>query len=118
MGSDRPGAPTFQDRENLMLKTSSIVAALLVAGSAGARAQPMDSSTRMSCAQASAYVRSHGGVVLGTGGLTYDRFVSTGQFCEPNQRLKPAFAPTTDNPQCMIGYTCIERFTNVPGGIR
>ncbi|HMO30122.1 hypothetical protein [Enterovirga sp.] len=101
-----------------MLKTSSIAAALLAAGSSGALAQQMDSSTRMSCTQARAYVQSHGGVVLGTGGMTYDRFVSTAQFCEPTQRLKTAFAPTTDNPQCMIGFTCIEPFTAAPDATR
>lgn len=99
-----------------MLKTSSIAIALMLAGASAAHAQRAQ-STQMSCGQAAARVRAQGAVVLGTGGLTYDRFVSDKRFCAPTEQLLPAFAPTADTARCLVGYTCIERFmTQGDGG--
>jgi hypothetical protein len=53
-------------------------------------------------------VFQRGAIVLGTGGYTYDRYVRDRSFCEITQTTKAAFAPTLDNPQCFVGYTCLE----------
>src|SRR3954447_1039724 len=44
--------------------------------STGTLAQPRPSTTDMRCAQAAGIVAARGAIVLGTGGFTYDRFVS------------------------------------------
>lgn len=62
----------------------------------------------MSCEQARALVARAGGLVLGTGGMTYDRYVSDRRFCAVTEITKPAYAPTLSDPQCFVGYTCIE----------
>lgn len=97
---------------NPMSKTSSLVLTILLAGVSAAAAQGRPDSTRMRCAEAAALVQRSGSLVLGTGGMTYDRYVSDRRFCEPTQTTKAAFAPTADAPFCMVGYTCIEPFTS------
>ena len=93
-----------------MSKTSStIIALLIMTGAASAQGRP--DSTRMSCAEAAGYIRAQGAAVLGTGGMSYDRFVSSQRFCAPTESTKVAFAPTRDTQYCPIGYTCFERFT-------
>ncbi len=68
------------------------------------------STTNMTCAQATAVVTQQGAVVLGTGGQTYDRFVRYESLCPTGLYARPAFEPTRDNPNCLIGYYC----TNAP----
>ena len=80
----------------------------LVAFSSAAFAQPRPSTTAMTCGQARAYLGSQGAAVIGTGGLTYDRFVTSRAFCEPTQTTRTAFVPTTDARACPIGFTCVE----------
>jgi len=48
--------------------------------STGVVAQARPSTPHMLCAQAAGIVASRGGVVLGTGGFTYDRFVTDRRF--------------------------------------
>ena len=69
-------------------------------------AQPRPSSVAMTCPQAAGLVASHGAVVLGTGGYTYDRFVAHGGFCLRSEVTEPAWVPTRDTPQCFVGYRC------------
>ena len=90
-----------------MLRT---VLALFLIGSASwpASAQVEGSSTAMTCGQAAALVRSRGAVVLGTGGRTYDRFVSDRRSCQPTEDVRSAFVPTRDSRACFVGYTCYE----------
>lgn len=83
-----------------------VVPGLLAASPAGAQGRP--STTDMTCARAAGLVRRAGGIVLGTGGFTYDRFVAQRGFCEPTEVTKPAFVPTRDTPSCPVGYRCIE----------
>jgi hypothetical protein len=71
-------------------------------------AQPRPSTTRMTCAQAAGVVASRGGIVLGTGGHTYDRFVAHRGFCLITEMTEPAWVPTVDTPQCFVGYRCKE----------
>jgi len=76
--------------------------------STGAVAQPRPSTPHMLCAQAAGIVASRGAVVLGTGGFTYDRFVTDRHFCAITQTTEPAWVPALDNPQCFVGYRCKE----------
>jgi hypothetical protein len=61
------------------------------------------------CSEAQSLVRTEGAVVLSTGPHTYDRFVSEDIYCEPDAFASPAFEPTLDNRQCMIGYYCKQK---------
>jgi hypothetical protein len=79
-------------------------------------AQTRPSTVTMSCAQATALVRMRGALVLGTGGQTYDRFVSDTGHCESGQAARPAFRPTQDRPSCFIGYTCFDPSGSRGGG--
>lgn len=63
-------------------------------------------TTQMPCAAAHNLVQRVGGIVLRTGGHTYDRFVRDKGFCTPQEMTKPAFVPSRDDPQCFVGYTC------------
>ncbi len=85
----------------------TILAIALLAPSL-AVAAPRPSTTAMSCGAAHALVTHRGAIVLGTGGDTYDRFVANRSLCEIEQVIQPAFVPTASNPQCFIGYRCIE----------
>jgi hypothetical protein len=71
-------------------------------------AQPRPSTVAMSCRQAAGLVASAGGIVLGTGGYTYDRFVRDRGFCLITETTEPAWVPARDNPQCFVGYRCRE----------
>lgn len=64
------------------------------------------STVTMSCAQAAATVAKAGAIVLTTGEFTYERFVATGTFCLPGELTEPGIAPTTDSPNCQVGYVC------------
>jgi len=64
------------------------------------------STTNMTCAAAAGIVNQQGEVVLGTGGDRFDRFVRAEGLCPTGLYGRPAFEPTRDNPQCLIGYYC------------
>jgi hypothetical protein len=85
------------------------VLALLFAAAAGsAFAQARPSTVRMSCAQARGLVASHGAIVLGTGGQTFDRYVNHRGFCLSTEITDPTWVPAGDTPQCFIGYRCVD----------
>jgi hypothetical protein len=84
------------------------IAAALILAATPAAAQTRPSSTTMTCRQTVRLIQTQGALVLGTGGMTYDRFVRDRSFCEPTEIAKRAFRPTRDNPNCLIGYTCYE----------
>jgi hypothetical protein len=86
-----------------------VLAASMSALVSSAMAQPRLSTTAMSCNQAAGLVASRGAVVLGTGGYTYDRFVSDHRFCLRTETTDPAWVPAGDTPQCFVGYRCRER---------
>lgn len=88
------------------IKIAVALTAALATTTAFAQSRP--SSTAMTCQQARGFVASRGAAVLGTGGMTYDRFVRDRQYCEATEITSNAFVPTRDNPQCQIGYRCIE----------
>ena len=91
------------------LSTLWLAAAVAMTGMAGsAAAQFRPSTVNMTCAAARSLVAAHGGIVLGTGGNTYDRFVAHRGFCLIRESTRVAWVPTRDTPQCFVGYTCIE----------
>lgn len=87
---------------------TGLLAGGLIAASAPAHAQNRPNTVNMSCAQAQAIVKRSGAIVLGTGGQTYDRYVSSRAYCTPSEITKPAWAPTADVAQCFIGFRCEE----------
>jgi len=84
------------------------LAVLLSLGAVGSAQAQRASTTAMSCTQARGTVSSQGGIVLGTGGATYDRFVRDRSFCEITEITIPAFVPARDDANCFIGYRCKE----------
>ncbi len=86
-----------------------VLAAALSALTSSAVAQPRPSTTSMGCNQAAGLVASRGAIVLGTGGYTYDRFVSDARFCLRSERTEPVWVPAADTPQCFVGYRCKEK---------
>ncbi|HEY7384919.1 MAG TPA: hypothetical protein VH743_14725 [Beijerinckiaceae bacterium] len=82
----------------------------LLATVTSALAQPRPSTLAMSCGQAASLVAAAGGIVLGTGGFTYDRFVAHRGFCLRSEHDEPAWVPTADTPQCFVGYRCREPY--------
>lgn len=87
-------------------------ALIMLATSAAAQTRP--STLAMSCQSARGIVAARGAVVLGTGGMTYSRFVSHVGACDRGQTIEPAWVPTGDGPQCFIGYRC--RDTDLDNG--
>ncbi|MGO4706634.1 hypothetical protein AB4072_12765 [Microvirga sp. 2MCAF38] len=51
-------------------------------------------------------VMKDGAVVLDTGPNTFARFVKSGAECQVDQFPEPAWVPSSNNPQCFIGYRC------------
>ena len=84
----------------------SMLALLLSLIATGAFAQSRPSTLTMSCNQARGVVAARGAAVLSTGTYTYDRFVSSRNFCQYNEVLEPVWVPTVDTPQCPVGYRC------------
>jgi hypothetical protein len=100
--------PGRRARGRAASRTGFVSAVALVAMAGGAAAQSGPSTVTMTCAQARSLVVAHGGIVLATGGYTYERFVAHAGACFPTQTTKAAWAPALDTPQCFIGYTCVE----------
>ena len=93
------------------MRPASAVRSILVFGVAMAAtsAQAQRASTvDMTCRQAQGTVAQAGGIVLGTGGPTYDRFVRDRGFCEVTEITTRALVPTRDTPNCFVGYRCKE----------
>ncbi len=89
------------------MKQLPLVFALSVISTA-VLAQGRPSTTAMTCQAANALVVSQHAIVLGTGGDTYDRFVSDQGVCPKGLITKPAFVPAADTQQCMVGYRCVD----------
>lgn len=80
--------------------------ALALAGPAAAQGRP--SSLALTCEGARRLVLARGAVLLGTGGQTFDRYVSDRRFCEATEALRRSFVPTRDTSACFVGYRCYE----------
>ena len=72
-------------------------------------AQSRPSTLNMSCGQTAGLVAARGSIVLGTGGYTYERFVSDQRFCLRDETTEPMWVPARDTPQCFVGYRCTDR---------
>ena len=97
----------------MKLALCPIMAISIIAAASGAAvAQNYPSTTQMTCSSARATVIERGAIVLSTGGQTYDRVVRDTSFCVYGQRLRPVFAPTRDNPQCLVGDRCFDETFN------
>ena len=84
------------------------LAAITIAASASSAQAQRASTVDMTCRQAQGTVSRAGGIVLGTGGPTYDRFVRDRGFCEVTEITTRALVPTRDTPNCFVGYRCKE----------
>jgi hypothetical protein len=91
------------------MKRSVLAGVVLLAAVTSAMAQ-RPSTLAMNCGQAASLVGAAGGIVLGTGGFTYDRFVAHRGFCLRSEYDEPAWVPTADTPQCFVGYRCREPY--------
>ncbi len=81
---------------------------LAIALPGAALAQSRASIRNLTCAQAQRIVSSQGAVVLDTGPFTFDRYVAHTGFCERDQTTTPVWEAARDNPQCPVGYRCID----------
>jgi hypothetical protein len=86
---------------------SSLALALLLAPSL-ALAQSRPLTTTMTCKAVQSLIQSRQAVVLNTSPTLFDRYVANDGQCLVDQESRPAFAPTSDNPQCLIGLRCVE----------
>jgi hypothetical protein len=87
-----------------MDKVAIALAISLVAASAQAQTRP--STVNMPCGASRQLVFSRGAIVLGTGGLTYDRFVRDGTFCDVTEYAQAAYVPSLETPDCFVGFRC------------
>jgi hypothetical protein len=87
----------------------TLVALGLCVAATAAVAQSRPSTLSLPCARAAGLVQTQGAIVLGTGGYTYDRFVSGANFCLVGEFTEPAWVPSADTPQCFVGYRCRQR---------
>ena len=81
------------------------ISALALTASA-ATAQVGPPTSQRSCSANRQLVLKDGAVVLDTGPMTYARFVRSGAECLVDQFPEPAWVPSSNNPQCFIGYRC------------
>ncbi len=71
-----------------------------------AAAQVGPPTSQRTCGANRQLVMKEGAVVLDTGPSTYARFVRSGAECTVDQFPEPAWVPSSNNPQCFIGYRC------------
>ena len=74
--------------------------------STAAVAQAGPPTSQRTCGANRQLVLKEGAVVLDTGPSTYARFVKSGAECAVDQFAEPAWVPSSNNPQCFIGYRC------------
>lgn len=71
-----------------------------------AQAQSRPSTVDMPCGASRQLVYARGAIVLGTGGMTYDRFVRDRTFCDLTEYAQAAYVPSLETPACFVGYRC------------
>lgn len=84
----------------------------ILATVASGHAQEMPNSLTMTCAATSALVKERGQVVIGSGPNIFQRVISEPGACFAEQEAVPAWLPTSDQSQCLVGYRCQERISN------
>ena len=88
-----------------MLRSLLAISALALTATAAA-AQVGPPTSQRTCSANRQLVMRDGAVVLDTGPTTYARFVKNGSECLVDQFPEPAWVPSSNNPQCFIGYRC------------
>lgn len=84
-----------------------LLSALILASvTTTAMAQAGPPTSQRTCSANRQLVMRDGTVVLDTGPSTYARFVRSGAECTVDQFPEPAWVPSSNNPQCFIGYRC------------
>ena len=78
----------------------------LILTATAAMAQVGPPTSQRPCSANRQLVLKDGAVVLDTGPSTYARFVKSGAECLVGQFPEPAWVPSSNNPQCFIGYRC------------
>jgi hypothetical protein len=81
---------------------------LLLAATGAAIAQAGPSTFNRPCVASRDLVVKDGAVVLTTGPNTYNRYVKDGAYCAVGMYPQPSWVPSSDNPQCFIGYRCTQ----------
>ena len=85
---------------------------LIIGAATTVPAQDMPNSLTMSCAATSALVREKGQVVIASGPNVFQQVVSESGACFADHVAVPAWMPTADQSQCLVGYHCQERIGN------
>ena len=88
-----------------MSRSLLAISALALAATAAA-AQVGPPTSQRTCGANRQLVLKEGAVVLDTGPSSYARFVRNGSECAVDQFPEPAWVPSSNNPQCFIGYRC------------
>jgi hypothetical protein len=86
--------------------TRTLIAALPALAAMLSAAEARPSTLSMTCAEATALVRSQGAIVLSTGEFTYERYVSDRRFCMLDETTRASYAPTSDAAMCPLGNVC------------
>ena len=79
-----------------------------------ALSQNRQSTRNMSCEETKALITRSGAIILNTGEHSFDRLVHHRGFCAPDEISVPTWAPTRDNPACMVGYRCESEMGRAP----
>ena len=88
-----------------MLRSLLAISALALTAMAAA-AQVGPPTSQRTCGANRQLVLKDGAVVLDTSPSTYARFVRSSAECLVDQFPEPAWVPSSNNPQCFIGYRC------------
>src|SRR5215211_8377148 len=96
--------PIETERRKVMRSLPLALVLTLLATAATAQGGPPTS--QRTCGANRQLVLKEGAVVLDTGPSTYARFVRSGAECLVDQFPEPAWVPSSNNPQCFIGYRC------------
>ena len=88
-----------------MLRSLLAISALALTATVAA-AQVGPPTSQRTCGANRQLVMKEGAVVLDTSPSTYARFVKSGAECLVDQFPEPAWVPSSNNPQCFIGYRC------------
>lgn len=68
---------------------------------------------QLTCKQAQELVKKSGSIVMTTGPSTFEKFVASARYCQPQaNQVRAKFAPTRDNPECAVGYRCFQNRNN------
>jgi hypothetical protein len=92
--------------EDIMIRILLPALALTLAAVTTATAQVGPPTSQRTCGANRQLVLRDGAVVLDTSPQTYARFVKSGAECLVGQFPEPAWVPSSNNPQCFIGYRC------------